>query len=852
MFFNLQKSAIYQAVIWRKFFYINKKLKKVFLVLFLVCIIILGVFLYTQQQYFIPKGLLIILFCLLIGSYLKNAFFENKLKKPLLENSLKQAIETPSEINFACFLNYESACILNNLLNNKKFKNKDIKQIHSNFLLYFLLSLKKSPEINFILSRLLITKKEIQEKINFKIDFDLNNKEDFISVEKIIFRSAQIAQQNKQKRIKAGNIFTALSENNLILKRIFIEKDVKKDDIKNLNWWFDFIEDEIQLKKRFWSKDNLANKGAIAKHLAYGFTVTLDKFSTDWTTNIEAQKVSQAIFFHHQGLDSCETILAKIQEVNNVLLVGEPGVGKSSIIYKLAQRIFLNKSLSVLNSKRVVFLDLSLIFSQASKDRAEAILDTICQEVVRAGNIILVIDNFHDYIPTRDRPVPVDILSIFSSYLSSPNFQIIAITNFQGLANVIEPHPSLLNLLEKIEVQEPSIEQVYRVVEGAVFYFEQRYNRFITYPAIRTVIECSGKYIPEKLFPKKATDLLSQVFSDIAKEKKEQIILPKHIYRVISKKIGFQVGELGLGEKEKLINLEDLIHQRVIGQEQAVQEISNALRRSRSEIAIRKGPMGAFLFFGPTGVGKTETAKALADIYFGSENKIIRFDMAEFQNVDDITRLVGTKTNSGYLTTKVRENPFSLILLDEIEKAHHSILDLFLVILDEGYIVDPLRKKISFINTIIIATSNVGYKIILDSFKQKQEKNISIDLEKIEKDIIEYSFSKSIFKPEFINRFDGVILFHPLDKNHLFEISNLLLKSLKKNLEEKDIEFIITNEIRNKIIEIGYNITYGAREMRRVIQDKIENVISMALLKGEIKKGDKIEINAQDFVIIKY
>ncbi len=852
MFFNLQKSAIYQAVIWRKFFYINKKLKKVFLVLFLVCIIILGVFLYTQQQYFIPKGLLIILFCLLIGSYLKNAFFENKLKKPLLENSLKQAIETPSEINFACLLNYESACILNNLLNNKKFKNKDIKQIHSNFLLYFLLSLKKSPEINFILSRLLITKKEIQEKINFKIDFDLNNKEDFISVEKIIFRSAQIAQQNKQKRIKAGNIFTALSENNLILKRIFIEKDVKKDDIKNLNWWFNFIEDEIQRKKRFWSKDNLANKGAIAKHLAYGFTVTLDKFSTDWTTNIEAQKVSQAIFFHYQGLDSCETILAKIREVNNVLLVGEPGVGKSSIIYKLAQRIFLNKSLSVLNSKRVVFLDLSFIFSQASKDRAEAILDTICQEVVRAGNIILVIDNFHDYIPTRDRPVPVDILSIFSSYLSSPNFQIIAITNFQGLANVIEPHPSLLNLLEKIEVQEPSIEQVYRVVEGAVFYFEQRYNRFITYPAIRTVIECSGKYIPEKLFPKKATDFLSQVFSDIAKEKKEQIILPKHIYRVISKKIGFQVGELGLGEKEKLINLEDLIHQRVIGQEQAVQEISNALRRARSEIAIRKGPMGAFLFFGPTGVGKTETAKVLADIYFGSENKIIRFDMAEFQNVDDITRLVGTKTNSGYLTTKVRENPFSLILLDEIEKAHHSILDLFLVILDEGYIVDPLRKKISFINTIIIATSNVGYKIILDSFKQKQEKNISIDLEKIEKDIIEYSFSKSIFKPEFINRFDGVILFHPLDKNHLFEISNLLLKSLKKNLEEKDIEFIITNEIRNKIIEIGYNITYGAREMRRVIQDKIENVISMALLKGEIKKGDKIEINAQDFVIIKY
>ncbi len=858
MFFNLKNAAIYQALVWKKFFSVNKKLKKVFLVFFLVCLVVF-LFLYQQnQQYLFFKGLSIILFSLLVISYLTDLFFESKLKRPILKNSLKQAIENP-EINFAHFLNYESACALQKLLRHQK---QDIKQIHSNALLYyFLLSLKESPEVNFILSRLLINQGEILEKIDSK-SFILNH-ENFpsqtmtpqkgFSVEEVIFRAAQIAQEGNQKRIKAGNILVALSENNLILKKIFIEKEVKKEDIKNLNWWFNFIEEKIQLSKRFWSKDNLARKGTIAKYLACGFTVTLDRFSTDWTSNIIAQKVSQAVFFHDQGLASCETILAKIEGVNNVLLVGEPGVGKSSVIYKLAERFVLNESLSSLNIKRIVFLDISLILANASlENRAEAILDTICQEVIRAKNIILVIDNFHDYISAKDDLGTVNILRIFSSYLSLPNFQLIAITNFQGLANVIEPHPSLLSLMEKVEIEEPSVEQVYRVIEGAIFYFEQEYNKFITYPSIRTIVECSGKYIPEKLFPKKATDLLSQVVSDVSKEKTKRIILPKDVYNVISKKIGFQVGEMGLGEKKKLINLENLIHQRVIGQDQAIDDISNALRRSRSEIAIRKGPMGAFLFFGPTGVGKTETAKALADIYFRGEDKIVRFDMAEFQSSNDIIRLIGTKTDPGYLTTKVRENPFSLILLDEIEKAHYAILDLFLVILDEGYIISPLGRKISFTNTIIIATSNVGYKIILDSFKKKEEENISINLEKLKKDIIEDSFSKAIFKPEFINRFDDVVLFHPLDKNHLFKISNLLLESLRKNLQEKDIEFVITDEIKNKIIEIGYNITYGAREMRRVIQNKIENVISMSLLKGEIEKGDRIKINPFDFSIIKF
>jgi ATP-dependent Clp protease ATP-binding subunit ClpC len=564
----------------------------------------------------------------------------------------------------------------------------------------------------------------------------------------------------------------------------------------------------------------------------------------------------QTVFFHHQALDACETILSNEQGINNVLLVGEQGVGVSTIVYKLAERFLLDKSLPSLNPKRVIMLNLSLIFSQDvtgnTKDKARVILEAICKEVINAGNIVLVIDRFQDYVCTKDNAALISVLDVLSSYLPLPNFQLILIVDHQGLANIVGFYPYLLNLVEKVEVREPAIEEVYRVIEGKIFYLERKYNEFITYPAIRVIIECSGKYIPEKVFPKKATDLLTQVVADVAKKRKKRIIFPQDVYAVISDKIGFQVGPLGLGEKEKLINLEEMLHQGIVAQDQAIQEISNTLRRARAEIAIRKGPMGAFLFLGPTGVGKTETTKVLANIYFGSKEKILRFDMAEYQNPEDIVRLIGSETTSGYLATKVRENPFSLVLLDEIEKAHYSILDLFLTILDEGYFTTPLgNKKISFINTLIIATSNFGYKIILNSFKQKREKNIEIDLDKLKKEIIDDSFAQAIFKPEFINRFDGVILFHPLDKNHLFQISGLLFDSLKKNLAEKDIELIVTDEIRNKIIELGYNIIYGAREMRRVIQERVENPISMSLLRGEIEKGDRIEIDPRDFRVIK-
>ncbi|PIR71645.1 MAG: hypothetical protein COU43_01445, partial [Candidatus Nealsonbacteria bacterium CG10_big_fil_rev_8_21_14_0_10_37_25] len=269
-----------------------------------------------------------------------------------------------------------------------------------------------------------------------------------------------------------------------------------------------------------------------------------------------------------------------------------------------------------------------------------------------------------------------------------------------------------------------------------------------------------------------------------------------------------------------MLNLENLIHQRIINQEEAVKDVSAALRRARAQVTIRKGTIGSFLFLGPTGVGKTETSKALAEIYFGSEVRMIRLDMSEFQDVKDIPRLIGSPVQEGLLTTQVREKPFSLILVDEVEKAHPNILNLFLQVLDEGRLTDGLGRKIDFKNTIIIATSNAGYQIILEALSEK------VEWQKVKERLLNYCFEKAIFRPEFINRFDAVVVFEPLSKKNLLDIAQLLLQKLKKNLAEKEIEFIITPALKEKIVELSYDPTFGARKMQRVIQDKLGNVLA--------------------------
>ncbi|MBZ1345381.1 MAG: ATP-dependent Clp protease ATP-binding subunit [Candidatus Nealsonbacteria bacterium] len=846
--FNLKEAKIYQAVEFEKFFKLVSILKKIFWFLFFIAIFLFFYRLFAPLFLgFAPinfLGFSLIFFTLAISFTLKLNFFESKLKNPKTGISLDKLILKPQEYNLAEFLSFEVAKAIDRAI--KATEKEKIKEINSSLFFYFLLV--DNPKLNFIFYRLLLDLKMIKETLfvylkSLKNLTGTKNLKPILSLDfqEILLESLKIANIKNHQRIEIGDILTALAKKDLIFQKILIDADLKVPDIENSVWWLEFLENKIEEEKKWWEWQNLRKKGSLAKDWAAGYTVLLDQFSIDMTKLMRKQKF-RAIFAHQAKVEEMETILSKIEK-NNVLIIGEPGSGRRSMIESLANKCALGNSLPELNYNRVVILDLAKILnvSQDIKE-TERILDKILSEVVYAGNIILVIDNLDNYIGvlTERKLGIMDISGILSPYLASPFFRFVGITALEGFHKNIEKNSSFLALFEKIEVSEISEKETLLILEERALKLEMKYRVLISYLALRDIIFLSSKYLPAFPFPEKAINLLDEAVVYLARKKKK-ILLPKDIAEIITEKTQIPVGEVEIKEREILLNLEELIHQKIINQEEAVKEVSSALRRARAQVTIKKGPMGCFLFLGPTGVGKTETAKALAEIYFGSKEKMIRFDMSEFQLLADISRLIGSETQEGLLTTKIKDSPFSLILLDEIEKAHPNILNLFLQVLDEGHLTDNLGRKVNFKNSIIIATSNAGYQIILESFKEK------INWSECKAKLIDYLFKEGIFRPEFLNRFDGVILFQPLTKENLLIIAELLLGELKKNLKEKNIDFIITPGLKEKIIELGYNPIFGAREMKRVIQDKIENVLALAILSHQLKRGNRAEIDPQNF-----
>ncbi len=772
-------------------------------------------------------GFTLIFLVIFIGAWMKTSFLNKKLKNPKIKTSIQEAVLNPSNYNLADVLDFETLKVIDMAMNQGS---------SSTHILYYLL--KENRRNGFIFSRLLLDinklKKEVKSRLGKITELD---KENF---EKTIMESLKIAVKNNHQRVRVGDMLSALGRTDSVLEDILLMKKLKKEDLDNLVLWFDNAIEKERKRKRFWDSDNLARKGTLAKEWTAGYTLTLDRYGRDITGSIKEKDLD--FIGHEKEIERMERVLSR-GEINNVLLVGEDGTGKKSMIYALAQKSLLGKSLSGANYKRIVELDIPSMLAQLeSQDEVERVLDNIFREVALSGNIILVIDNIYNYVSQEMRPGVVDISGIISSYLRMPEFQVIGISDYEGLHRYIEKNPALLGLFTKVEVSSIELEKTLILLEYLTFNLENKYRIFISYPAIREVVSLSDKYFPSLPFPEKAIDILDEVAVYVS-SLKQKVMLPEHVARVISEKSEVPVGEIEGKEKEILLNLENLIHQRIINQVEAVKEVSTALRRARSEVTVRKGPMGAFLFLGPTGVGKTETCKALAHFYFGSEKNIIRLDMSEFQNINDIRRLIGSENERGLLTVPVKESPFSMVLLDELEKADRNIINLFLQVLDEGSITDGMGRKISFKNTIIIATSNAGYEIILKALESKEE------WEGVKPKILNYIFKNKIFRPEFVNRFDATVVFKPLNKENLLDISQLMLSSLKKNLEEKGIDFIITEDLKEKISELGYDPVFGARQMRRVIQDKVENILASSLLSGEIKRGDKVSINSETFTL---
>lgn len=769
-------------------------------------------------------------------------FTEFKIKKLKIAVSISGAITDLEKYNLAEFLSIESCGIIDAAM---KMAKKRTLEFSSEILFYA--ALLQSKEIQILIFRLGLDIEKLKTDLKNYLEKSQpqNGQEWFLdSFQKTMIEAMGVAHEMNHKTISEKELLVSLAKNDSFFKNVLVEAELKEIDIKNICLWLDALEDRIEKSKQFWTKENLSAFGSLGRDLASGFTVTLDQYSIDWR-DVVLKNVFNEIIGHKKEADELEVILTK-SKLSNALLIGEEGIGKKSIVQALAERCYLGSGSPELKDKRVVELDMVALISRIQdQEHFETTLDQIFQEVLMAGNVILVIDRLDNFVTQKtQKPGEIDISVILSKYLVLPNFKFIGITSFDGLHLKLEQVPSFLEYFRKIEVSEVSELETIRILQNISLALEQKYKILITYPSIREIINLTTRYLPNLHFPQKAIDILDEAATYIVSQK-ERIVEPHHIAKIISDKTQIPVGKLEFQEKSVLMNLEQLIHQKIVNQQDAVTEISIAMRRARSGIASKKRPMGVFLFLGPTGVGKTETAKALAEIYFGGVEKMIRLDMSEFQAISDIPRLIGAINpveEQGLLTMPVRENPFSLVLLDEIEKAHPNILNLFLQVFDEGHITDGHGRKIMFTNTIIIATSNAGAPMIFKAVASG---------ETLERDtLLDSLFEKGIFKPEFINRYDATVIFHPLTKENLMDIAQLMFSSLQKNLKEKDIDLIITDSLKEKIVELSYKPEFGAREMRRVMQDKIENEIAQALLSDKITKGDKVEINPDNFKIV--
>ena len=845
MIFNLRDTDIFLAIKREKLplFRFAKILENIFLVLFIFSVVLIGFSFLNFISGHSALRMLILSLSLYLIFWNIDLFVELKVKKPRIALNIMDASLNHEDYNLAELLKFDIAKIV---LDSIDFCMKKRISINSTSLLYS--AVKYGTDVNLICFRLGLDKKKLQSDLKNYLEKipkqDVPGEIFSDDFQETIKYAIKVCIDRQHSYIGQAEILVALARQDEFFKKILVDFDLKPEDVENLTLWLDSAEDLAEKSRKFWTYENLLRKGSFGKDFSSGYTITLDQFSVDWKRVVSRWRFRETIG-HKKEIEQTEIILAK-SNLANVLLVGEPGTGRKSIIEALAQKCYFGTSLPQLNNKRVVELDTVSLAAQISDfEKMESILDKIFAEVALSGNVILVINDIENFVGQKvQKAGAFDISGVLSKYLPLPNFQFVGITSYEGLHKCVEQNPSFANMFEKVEVSESTEQETINILLANGLDLEYKYKILLLYPSIREIVNLTARYMPSLTFPRKALDVMNEAFAYVQR-KREKVILPHHIAEIISKKTEIPIGKMEVKEKEVLLNLENLIHSRLVNQEEAVSEISIAMRRARMGIASKTRPMGTFLFLGPSGVGKTETAKALAQIYFGSENKMIRIDMSEFQAISDVPRLIGATSPvemQGLLTTPVRETPFSLVLLDEIEKAHPNILNLFLQVLDEGHITDGQGRKVVFTNTIIICTSNAGAEMIF----QQVESNQPLEKDKLFKEL----FAKNTFRPEFVNRFDATILFHPLTKDNLLKIAQLSLQGLQKNLKEKDISFEITDTLKEKIVELSYKPEFGAREMRRVIQDKVENAIASALLSDKIKKGDRFEVNPENFEIV--
>ncbi len=642
-------------------------------------------------------------------------------------------------------------------------------------------------------------------------------------------------------------------------------------------------------------------------------TPTLDSFGRDLTEMAEESKLDP-IIGREQEIQRVIQVLSR-RTKNNPVLIGEPGVGKTAVVEGLAQKIIAGDVPEILKDKRVVALDMAgLVAGSKFRGQFEERLKKVMDEIKAAGNVILFIDELHTIVGAGAAEGAIDAANILKPALARGELQTVGATTIDEYRKHVEKDAALERRFQPIMVGEPTVEDTIKILQGLRDRYEAHHRVKITDEALEAAAKLSSRYISDRFLPDKAIDLIDEASSktrlsalvtppsvkeiedklaEVRREKEAAIqneefekaaslrdteqeldkklkehqsdiekerslsniqVTAEDIASIVASWTGIPVNKLTETESKKLLELEAELHKRVIGQDEAIEAVAKAVRRARSGLKDPKRPVGSFIFLGPTGVGKTELARALAEAVFGDEDAMIRLDMSEYQERHTVSRLVGSPPGyigydeGGQLTEAVRRKPYSVVLFDEIEKAHPDVFNALLQVLEDGHLTDSKGRKVDFRNTIIIMTSNVGARDIKNQGALGFKPSETSAYESMKDKVIDEL--KKSFRPEFLNRVDEIIVFHALNKEHINSIVELMVKEVSKRLLEQDLHLEATPEAKDVLTQEGFDPDFGARPLRRAIQRLIENPLADEILSGTFKEGDNVLVDAKDNKIV--
>ncbi|NLE30730.1 ATP-dependent Clp protease ATP-binding subunit [Candidatus Dojkabacteria bacterium] len=662
----------------------------------------------------------------------------------------------------------------------------------------------------------------------------------YTAIRSIIIYALNEALLTSSTEIEPKHLILALLNVFPVLRQTLSTQRSSIDILREVIRYQSYEKDKLKRAQHFNPNVAYYRKGGIAKDWVYGYTYILNHF----TKNVNEQVIVERDIYgigHDDEIEALISVLGKVSN-RNALFVGEPGVGKSSIVMGIAQRINSGDVPLQLKDKRILKFDINGLIAQSSKEQnLEGLVLKAMNELENAKDVILYIDEMQELIPSKANESGHSIAGILLPYILNSKFPILGTVNYADYKKYFYSMESLRQAFTNIEIKEISAVDALQILETKVSQLERNFNIYITFPALISAVELAQRYNKERKLPSSAVQLIEEACS-WAQTSGVRLVTGEHVSKVLSNQKGIPIGSVDPQDSTKLMKLEENMKRKIIGQEDAIQALVEALRRAHVDIRNPNKPIGTYLFLGPTGVGKTHISKVLAEEYFGSANSMIRVDMSEYKEIESVEKFLGGVSDSSILgrsstslVDKIKSNPYTVVLFDEMEKAHPQILDLFLQIFDEGRLTSTLGETVDFTHSIIICTSNIGSLMLLETLN---DRNVTWQEAK-DRAMIEL---KQAIKPELLNRYDKVLVFHPHDIQNLSQISELLLAELAQRLTEKSITLKWGNLIPQLIASKANDPGLGARPIKRYIQDNIEGNIAKEMIEGRVTSGQEITV----------